>query len=61
MTPIWYPWVSAQLALAPLEVAGVAFVAIDGLDRYERVPHPEEYALLLTSIGGHVKNLTCPI
>ncbi|HEX8411869.1 MAG TPA: NUDIX domain-containing protein [Thermoanaerobaculia bacterium] len=40
----------AALTLDPLEVAEVALVAPDDLERYERVPHEEEYALLLTSL-----------
>lgn len=42
----------------PLEVAEVQFVRPDDLGRYERVPHEEEYALLLTYLRDHVKNLT---
>jgi isopentenyldiphosphate isomerase len=38
----------ASLALDPLEVAEVAFVRLEDLERYERVPHKEEYALLNT-------------
>jgi isopentenyldiphosphate isomerase len=38
-----------SLTLDPLEVAEVAFVRLEDLDRYERVPHKEEYALLDSS------------
>lgn len=50
----------SALTLDPLEVAEVRYVSLDELDRYDRVPHEEEYALLLTAVRGHVKNLTCP-
>jgi isopentenyl-diphosphate Delta-isomerase len=49
----------SSLTLDPLEVAEVELVRLDDLDRYERVPHEEEYALLLTAVPKHVKNLTC--
>ena len=50
----------STLTLDPLEVAEVRYVHPDELERYDRVPHEEEYALLLTSLREHVKNLTCP-
>lgn len=40
-----------ELTLDPLEVAEVALVRPEDLDEYERVPHPEEYALLLRALG----------
>ena len=40
----------ASLVLDPLEVAEVALVAIEDLDRYECVPHDEEYALLKSAV-----------
>lgn len=49
----------SSLALDPLEVAEVRLVQPGELERYERVPHEEEYALLLTFLREHVKNLTC--
>ena len=48
----------ASLTLDPLEVAEVTLVHPDELERYERVPHEEEYALLLTYLRAHVKDLT---
>lgn len=36
----------ATLTLDPAEVAEVALVRFEDLERYERVPHKEEYALL---------------
>jgi len=41
-----------MLTLDPLEVAEVAWVHPDELDLYERVPHPEEYALLRKVLGA---------
>lgn len=38
------------LTLDPLEVAEVALVAPADLERYERVPHDDEYALLLAAL-----------
>lgn len=40
----------AALKLDPQEVAEVRLVAKDELDRYELVPHPEEYALLFAAL-----------
>ena len=39
------------LALDPLEVAEVTYVAVADLERYERVPHEEEYALLAAALA----------
>lgn len=50
----------STLTLDPLEVAEVRYVRPDELERYDRVPHEEEYTLLLTTLRQHVKNLTCP-
>ena len=36
----------AMLTLDPAEVAEVALVTLDDLDRYDLVPHPDEYALI---------------
>jgi isopentenyldiphosphate isomerase len=41
----------SSLTLDPLEVAEVRWVALRDLDAYERVPHDEEYALLLTALA----------
>lgn len=49
-----------SLTLDPLEVAEVTFVHPGELGQYDRVPHEEEYALLLTYLREHVKNLTWP-
>jgi isopentenyl-diphosphate Delta-isomerase len=38
------------LVLDPLEVAAVELVRPEDLEQYERVPHEEEYALLLRAI-----------
>lgn len=40
----------ATLTLDPLEVAEVRWVAPADLDRYERVPHDAEYALLFAAL-----------
>lgn len=40
----------ASLTLDPLEVAEVRFVRPGDLEQYERVPHEEEYALLLKHV-----------
>ena len=42
----------ASLTLDPLEVAEVRWVALADLERYERVPHAEEYELLFTHLSG---------
>ena len=41
----------ASLRLDPAEVADVALVRPEDLEQYERVPHGEEYALLLEVLG----------
>ncbi|HEX6101059.1 MAG TPA: NUDIX domain-containing protein [Thermoanaerobaculia bacterium] len=40
----------STLTLDPAEVAEVRYVGLDELERYDRVPHEEEYALLSTTI-----------
>lgn len=40
------------LTLDPLEVAEVAWVALVDLERYERVPHDQEYVLLYSALSG---------
>lgn len=42
----------STLTLDPLEVAAVEYVALADLERYERVPHPEEYALLFRAVSS---------
>ncbi len=49
----------SSLTLDPLEVAEVKLVRPGELEQYDRVPHEEEYTLLLTFLRQHVKNLTC--
>jgi isopentenyl-diphosphate delta-isomerase type 1 len=41
----------SSLTLDPSEVAEVRWVGLEDLDRYERVPHKEEYALLDRVLG----------
>ena len=51
----------ASLALDPLEVAEVAFVRLEDLERYERVPHKEEYSLLRGKLLCYSRaHTTCP-
>ena len=42
----------ATLTLDQLEVAEVAWVALAELERYERVPHDQEYVLLFSALSG---------
>ena len=47
-----------SLVLDPMEVAEVALVAPRELDRYDLVPHPESYELLMRFVGrGRVSGL----